>query len=287
MSVLRASFDFLQWQKLYETQKPYEVFLPISSFGKHQGTVPRTNLVFESKDVMVKDVRGQAETLSLDEQGFQFVKSRTMVDLKDREAVTQAYIPAMERLLQSHIGNGEPVRTFCFDVRLRETMDPSEFSKRTVDLEDGFDPLLPSTHPHVGSISGAIRQVQRHLGDEADELLKGRVRIINIWRPLHKVTAWPLALCDTRTVNPDSLIATDVVRRRYVGETYFCAFEDEQEWYYLSGQDVDEVALLKIYDSNPLTGARFCLHSSFPPKDNDVSKRRESIELRMLVFTGS
>ena len=30
-------------------------------------------------------------------------------------------------------------------------MDPDEFAKRTVNLEDGFDPLLPATHPHVGT----------------------------------------------------------------------------------------------------------------------------------------
>ncbi|CAK7244929.1 MAG: hypothetical protein STHCBS139747_006492 [Sporothrix thermara] len=58
-------------------------------------------------------------------------------------------------------------------------MDPDEFSKKTINLEDGFDPLLPATHPHVDqSTTGAIRRVQRHLGDEAHELLKGRVRII-------------------------------------------------------------------------------------------------------------
>ncbi len=32
-------------------------------------------------------------------------------------------------------------------------MDTDEFSQRTVNLEDGFDPLLPATHPHIGSLS--------------------------------------------------------------------------------------------------------------------------------------
>jgi len=30
-------------------------------------------------------------------------------------------------------------------------MDLEEFSKKTINLEDGFDPLPPATHPHVGT----------------------------------------------------------------------------------------------------------------------------------------
>ncbi len=32
-------------------------------------------------------------------------------------------------------------------------MELEEFSKKTVNLEDGFDPLPPATHPHVGTYS--------------------------------------------------------------------------------------------------------------------------------------
>ena len=48
-----------------------------------------------------------------------------------------------------------------------------------MNLEDGFDPLLPATHPHIDqSVQGAVLRVKRHMGDEAGELLKGRVRVI-------------------------------------------------------------------------------------------------------------
>jgi len=82
-------------------------------------------------------------------------------------------------------------------------MEPEEFSKKTINLEDGFDPLPPATHPHVGtqtrniwsnkanptdflpdqSIPGAIARVRRHMGEDADKLLKGRVRIIKYVPP--------------------------------------------------------------------------------------------------------
>lgn len=34
-------------------------------------------------------------------------------------------------------------------------MDEEQFSKKTIDLEDGLDPLLPSVHPHIGMYSQA------------------------------------------------------------------------------------------------------------------------------------
>lgn len=38
---------------------------------------------------------------------------------------------------------------------------------------------------HAGqTYSAAIDAVYRHLGDDAERLLKGRVRIINVWKPI-------------------------------------------------------------------------------------------------------
>jgi hypothetical protein len=111
------------------------------------------------------------------------------------------------------------------------------------------------------------------MGEEADTLLKGRVRIIkyvssyqlpclwhikiptllmtlSIWRPLAKVWTWPLALCDARTVRSEDLVTCDIVRRRYIGETYFGKYNPDQKWYYFSDMDVGDVILAKVYDSN-------------------------------------
>ncbi|KAJ9157549.1 hypothetical protein NKR23_g180 [Pleurostoma richardsiae] len=288
MAIREATFEFLQWQTAYEQQKPYEIFLPMSTFTQNNA-VPRSNLVFEPRRVPVQDVSSQRNAFDLDTHGFQIVNSPTTVDdLKDRTAVSNCYIPEMERFLQHHLGYGEKVRTYCFDLRLRESIDLGEFSKKTKNLEDGFDPLLPATHPHVDqSIPGAISRVRRHMGDEADSLLKGRVRIINIWRPLETVNAWPLAFCDGRTVQQADLVACDIVRRRYVGETYFGMYNPSQRWYYSSGLGCDDLILLKIYDSDPEVHAKNCLHASFPLGDTGTQGLRESIELRMLVFTES
>jgi hypothetical protein len=73
----------------------------------------------------------------------------------------------------------------------------------------------------------------------------------SIWRPLQRVTSWPLVLCDSRTIRPDDLVSCDIVRRRYIGETYFGKYNPEQKWHYNSNINRDDVILLKIYDSEP------------------------------------
>ena len=125
MADVEASFEFLQWQPSYETQKPYEVFLPLASFGSSgQGKtkIPRSNLVFEPHTVRVQDARACYKDFELDTHGFQFVRHATAVrDLKDRTSVNDHYIPEMETFLRRHLQemDGEmESRAFCFDLRV-------------------------------------------------------------------------------------------------------------------------------------------------------------------------
>ncbi|KAI0188320.1 hypothetical protein EV127DRAFT_434498 [Xylaria flabelliformis] len=63
--------------------------------------------------------------------------------------------------------------------------------------------------------------------------------------------SWPLVgTCDIRSVDFDDLVPTDIVNRRYVGETCFGKYTSKQKWYYFSGHDVNEISILKIYDLN-------------------------------------
>lgn len=64
------------------------------------------------------------------------------------------------------------------------------------------------------------------------------------------VESWPLALCDSRSVDPRDLVATDTIRRHYISETFYSLFNADQKWYYLSQQSPEEVTMLKIYDSD-------------------------------------
>lgn len=142
---------------------------------------------------------------------------------------------------------------------------------------------MPVLYPHVDqSPGGAVKRARYHLPEEADDLMKGRYRIINVWRPLSTVKAWPLALCDARSVREEDMVLNDLVRRNYIGESYFICHNPKHKWYYLGDQTRDEVAVLKIFDSNEKVDGRFCVHSSFEiPGQVD---ERESVEVRAMVF---
>jgi len=52
------------------------------------------------------------------------------------------------------------------------------------------------------SPKGGFERVRLHTGDEAEDLLKGRVQIINVWRPIGgPVEESPLAVGDFRIVD--------------------------------------------------------------------------------------
>lgn len=91
-------------------------------------------------------------------------------------------------------------------------------------------------------------RVRRHLGDEANRLLQGRYRIINVWRPLNKkpVESSPLAFASSHSVDDADVIP---VEHRYAnGYTEFTAairHNPPQKWYYLSGMTRNERLLLE------------------------------------------
>ena len=73
------------------------------------------------------------------------------------------------------------------------------------------------------------------------------------------VVDWPLALCDSRSVDHADLISTDQVTRKYAGEVNYVTFNPAQRWHYLSRQMNDEIIIFKSFDNIPGSSC------SFPP----------------------
>jgi hypothetical protein len=124
------------------------------------------------------------------------------------------------------------------------------------------------------------------LPEEADELLRGRVQIVNLWRPIKEpLRDSPLAMCDADTLAPEDLIASDLIYPDRRGETYSVNYSASHRWFYFPEMTVDEALLLKCYDSEIDGRARFCPHTAFvDPTTPPDAPPRESIELRTLVF---
>jgi len=184
-------------------------------------------------------------------------------------------------------------------------------------------PRQPVQQVHVDqTASAAEARVRRHLpAAEAEELLKNRYSIINVWRPIENTASdFPLAVIDWRTTKPEDFIKVDLLypkrkddendddrgketlpdEKSYMstvgyeakGETYGVAPSERHRFYYVKDMTPEEVILLKCFDSH---GEGFAdgkkglavgtPHTAFIDPDTPKNAPgRQSIEVRCLVF---
>lgn len=211
---------------------------------------------------------------ALDRNGFELHAHRSaLADFSDAEAIGSIYYRESEALLRRWTGAQEVV---IFDHTLRDGAH----------REEGHGVRVPVRYVHNDQtfVSGP-RRVRDHLPPErAQQWLEGRVAIVNLWRPLNVVESSPLAMCDARSIALTDLVASDLVYRDKVGETYAFVFNPRHRWYYFPRMTPDEVVLLKIYDSAGGGTARFTAHTAFDdPASAAHARPRRSIELRALL----
>lgn len=81
-----------------------------------------------------------------------------------------------------------------------------------------------------------------------------------------------------------NLVASDLIYRDRIGETYALLFDPGQRWFHFPRLTPDEAILIKGYDSAEHV-ARFAPHSAFDdPTSPPGAPERESIETRALVI---
>jgi hypothetical protein len=232
--------------------------------------VPRWNGIDDPREVRIEDARGRESEFTLDRNGFALIKAPTaVVDFYDPDQIKRVYYREVERLLRNTLGAS---RVFVFDHNVRNA------------TRAGM--AVPSRQVHNDhTVNSAPRRVRDHLGSEAEELLKHRFGIINVWRPVRgPVLDSPLALCDAQTFTDDDLIASDLVYSHVRGETSRVAYNPAHRWYYFSEMQNDEVLLIRVHDSANDGRARLSFHTSFENPLTPGAPPRESIEVRTLVF---
>jgi hypothetical protein len=232
--------------------------------------VPQWNGIDDPREIRIEDGRGREHEFTLDRNGFRLVRKPShVVDFYADDEVKRVYYPEVERLLRDELGAS---RVFIFDHTVRNAA-----------RQDAREPSRRVHNDHT--VNSAPRRVRDHLGPEAEELLKHRFGIVNVWRPIRgPVLDSPLALCDARSFTDDDLIATDLVYPHVRGETSSVAYRDGHRWHYFSAMQSDEALLIRVHDSAGDDRARLSFHTSF---DNPLAvgaPPRESIEARALVF---
>ena len=240
--------------------------------------VPRSTGEHEPRIVPVRSMRPIAPDLSLDREGFELIEHRSAVgDFYDDDEVRRVYYPEAAQLIAAATGAS---RVFIFDHTLRRRV------AGVADRAPGT-PRQPATRVHVDhTVKSGPQRVHDFFGD-AEQLLRGRVQVINLWRPIRgPLRDAPLAVCDARSVAPADLVPQDLVYRDRVGEIYAVTYNPAHRWYYAPEMHPDEALLLKCYDSATDGRARFMPHTAFddPTASADMLPR-ESIEIRSLVFS--
>ncbi len=222
--------------------------------------------------VLIEDGRGREAEFTLDRNGFTLLKASTAVaDFYSEEEVRGRYYPEVERLLQDSIGAS---RVFIFDHTVRNA---------AAETPDRRTPVFRVHNDHT--VNSAPRRVRDHLGSDADELLRHRFGIVNVWRPIRPVVQSPLALCDAQSFTPDDLIPTDLVYPHLRGETSSVSYQPRHRWVYFSQMQPHETILIRVHDSADDGRARLSFHSAFEdPRVPPDAPARESIEVRALVF---
>jgi hypothetical protein len=240
--------------------------------------VARNNTEREAHRVPIHSARPVASDISLDREGFALIRHASEVrDFYDKDELRRVYYAEAERLIADATGAS---KVFIFDHTVRRRVPG------VADRAAGA-PRQPATSVHVDhTAKSGPQRVRDFFGDKADELLRGRVQVINLWRPIRgPLRDAPLAVCDARTVAPDDLVPSDLVYQNRVGETYGVTYNPEHRWFYVPDMQPDEALLLKCYDSATDGRARFAPHTAFEdPTAPPDRLPRESIELRTLVF---
>lgn len=245
----------------------------------------------------IHDVRGHEEQFTLEENGFRYLHYPTKVrDFNSKEQIETDYLRECERLLKREVRDVDEV--VFFDARRRSSAEKGSRG------EDGLSTNPFARQVHVDELERSITtRIRSQTELKADFLLRGRVRVINIWRPLcHPVHDCPLALTDTvgSALTVRDVIECDRVRRdtmKYWDTMGVVKYRDGYSWYYMSEQTPDEPVMFMGYDSactqrvarqedvdgNP----GFCFHTAFdaPGPFPEGWQPRESIEVRALVFT--
>ena len=238
----------------------------------------RTNAAYAPHRVEISNLRAARIAPTLDREGFALVRRRSAVSgFTDEDEVRRVYYPESARIIQEATGAD---RVVIFDHTIRRRIAGA------VDRAAGT-PRQPVARVHVDHTEHSGPQRVRDLmGDEAEALLRGRVEIVNLWRPIRgPLEDAPLAMCDARSVAPEELVASDLVYRDRSGETYGVLFNPRHRWSYVPAMREDEALLLKVYDSARDGQARFSPHTAFEdPTAPDHKLPRESIEVRALVF---
>jgi len=250
---------------------------PYTYTGGPGSTDLRSSTTADPHRVAMHNGRPFVDRFALERDGFHFVPHDTKVQsFFEEDEIRRVYYPEMEALVKAESG---AKRVVVFDHTLR-TADDAEREQRKI------REVVQRAHNDYTKWSGPQRVRDLFPPEEAEELLRRRFAIIQVWRPIrHPVETFPLAICDAQSVSFDDFVISE---RRYpnrVGQTYAVKYNPAHRWYWFPRMRRDEALVFKVYDSLADGRARWTAHTAFDDPTAPANARpRESIEIRTFAF---
>eukprot|EP01097_Dermamoeba_algensis_P000214 TRINITY_DN1077_c0_g1_i1.p1 TRINITY_DN1077_c0_g1~~TRINITY_DN1077_c0_g1_i1.p1 ORF type:complete len:265 (-),score=48.66 TRINITY_DN1077_c0_g1_i1:188-982(-) len=212
---------------------------------------------------------------SFDKEGFFLLPHETQVtDFYDEQQVTNTYYKEVEQLLLNNIPSAKQIHIFDHTRRS---------SSKEIQKKYGIRPSAGNVHGDYTPQSG-INRIRTLFPTEADELLKKKYYIVNVWRPSVGVAeSFPLAFIDSQTTEVEDYLNLKRIEKNRVGEIQQIKPSPRHMWYFYPNMQRNEVAIFKTFDSTegkktvPHTAASLLPAVANPPP-------RESIEIRAVVF---
>ena len=226
-------------------------------------------------DVRIEDARPLQEKgeLGLDTSGFILVQHAVgFADFQDVAAVSRAYYPGIEALLQGLTGASQVV-VYHHLIRTEDTSSFAQAYARYVHCDFSGARAREMSHDLM---------VKRRLCT-ADEAEQYDYAWYNTWQPIDReVQQNPLTLIDVRSLARDDM--TEYVFGESDSDSVASMpfYSPGHRHYYFPRMQTDELVVLKQLDTRTQTASQ-CPHTSFhdPTARADASPRR-SIEARLM-----
>jgi len=250
-----------------------KVFTIVATPG---GSDARSGGTPDPRRITLHNGRLHANGFALDRNGFRFVRHDTkMADFYDEDEIKRVYYPEMEALIKAQSG---AKRVVVFDHTLRTADKEMREAKQIREV-------VSRVHNDYTEWS-APQRVRDILPDEAEELLKRRFAIIQVWRPIRlPVETFPLAMADAQTLAPSDMIISERRAPGRIGQTYAIKFNPAHKWYWFPRMRREEAYVFKVFDSEKDGRARWTAHTAFvDPTSRPNAHPRESIEIRTMAF---
>ncbi len=244
----------------------------------------RSHMPLDPQVMPIEDVRPIRGQLSLDREGNFLADAPCAVkDFLDREAAARVYLPELEEVVRQVTGAHKVVVGRGWGAPAQRPLPAVHGGRRHLPRPLRPRRLQRQLRPH-----GCAHDARRR--PAADELLKGRFAVLNLWRALSDPPQdTPLCVCDATTVAAEDLAISRVVlgpdpEKAMRLETNMVQHNPEHRWVYYSRHEPGRAPDLPRLRLRSRAVPRVP-HTAFDdPSAGRDAPPRESIDIRCVAF---